>query len=72
MSFEQWRAEYVNKHGVPPREVDAWNAGKAAERERLPDMIRQALLDTAADGDGEYAAQEADRLTERLLQGLGA
>jgi hypothetical protein len=38
MSFEQWRAEYVNKHGVPPRAVYAWNAGKAAERERCLDV----------------------------------
>ena len=34
MNFEQWRTEYVNKHGVLPREVDAWSAGKSAERER--------------------------------------
>jgi hypothetical protein len=42
-------------------------AAVAAERERWPDLIRQAMLDTAEDGDDEYAAQEADRITERLL-----
>jgi hypothetical protein len=45
-------------------------AAVAAERERWPDLIRQAMLDTAEDGDDEYAAQEADRITERLLRVL--
>ena len=46
------------------------SAAILADRAAWPDMIRQALLDTAEEGDGEYASQEADRITERILQGL--
>jgi hypothetical protein len=63
MTFEQWRTEYVNKHGVLPREVDAWNAGKNAERERW--MEASSAVSAGAEAAGRPGVQTVTQI--RLL-----
>ena len=51
-------------HGVTQEHLERF---AALVRESLLDRVRQALLDTSEEGDGDYA----DHLFERILQGLG-
>lgn len=52
-------------HGVTQEHLERF---AELVREHLLDRVRQALLDTSEEGDGDYA----DHLFERVLQGLGS
>ncbi len=63
-------AGHISERGVTCEAGDAIRAAVSAElkaeREQLLDRVRQALLDTSEEGDGDYA----DSLFERILQGM--